>query len=197
MKLVCQGDSITYGYEIRRSAVWTRLFQDQTGVATLNRGENGITTVGMMHRLPAAVLAEKPDAALIMGGGNDILSGLGPDEAEKNLTVMLRRTEKAGIRPLLGIPGPFCPPIRDDWAQMANFPAMIPLYDAFAERLAILADTLRFSVVNFRAGLENYVRATGTPRAALYHDGIHLSEAGHKVYAAILADRFAELGLLP
>ena len=197
MKLVCQGDSITYGYEVRRSAVWTRLFQNQTGIETLNRGENGITTVGMMHRFSFDVLAENPDAVLIMGGGNDILSNLGTEEPEKNITEMIRRANTAGIRVLLGIPSPFCPPIREDWAAMADFPAMIPVYDAFAERLKLLAKSLKADTVDFRSGVARHIAQTGLPQRELYLDGIHLNEKGHGVFASILAERFAELGLLP
>lgn len=197
MKLVCQGDSITYGYEVRRTAVWTRLFQARTGIETLNRGENGITSAGMMHKFSFDVIAENPDAVLIMGGGNDILAGLGQEEPEKNLTEIIRRAVKAGIRTFLGIPAPFCAPIRDDWAAMADFPAMTPVYDAFAERLKILAAHLAIDTVDFRSGVARHITATGIPARELYLDGIHLNEKGHGVFANVLAERFEELGLLP
>jgi lysophospholipase L1-like esterase len=197
MKLVCQGDSITYGYEVRRSAVWTRLFQNQTGIETLNRGENGITTAGMMHRFSFDVIAENPSAVLIMGGGNDILANLGTEEPEKNITEMIRRADKAGIRVLLGIPAPFCAPIREDWAAMADFPAMTPVYDAFAERLKSLAENLKADTVDFRSGVTRHVAGAGISLRELYLDGIHLNERGHGVFASILEDRFEELGVLP
>ncbi|CAK7050984.1 MAG: hypothetical protein DELT_01042 [Desulfovibrio sp.] len=195
MKLVCLGDSLTYGYEVRRAAVWTRLFQNATGVETRNKGVNGITTAGMLNRFSLDVTAEQPDIVLIMGGANDILAHLGPDEAEKNLAEMLARANRAGIRALLGIPIPFCPPIREDWASMANFPAMTPVYDAFAERLLLLAKTTGTDTVNFRSGLAAHIRETGLPAAAFYGDGIHLNEEGHRVFAAILAATFSEIVL--
>ena len=196
MKLVCLGDSLTYGYEVRRPAVWTALAARECGITILNRGINGLLTAGMLGRFAPDVLAERPDAVLLMGGANDILSGFGREEPEKNITAMALKASGAGIRPLIGVPAPFCPPIREDWDAVADFPAMAPIYEAFSERLLALCVENAWTPVDFRAGLARHVHETGTATRSLYGDGIHLNEAGHRVFAATLARALRENGLI-
>lgn len=197
MKLVCLGDSLTYGYEVRRSAVWTALAAEECGITVLNRGINGLMTGGMLSLFARDVVAEQPDAVLLMGGANDILSGCGPEEPEKNIAAMAERAAAANIRPLVGIPASFCPPIREDWAAMADFPATAPVYDGFCARLLELCARHGYVPVNFRAGLARHVQETGVAAHSLYGDGIHLNEAGHRVFAATLARTLRENGLIP
>lgn len=188
MKLVCLGDSLTYGYGVRRSAAWPQLAATACGITILNRGISGLLTGGMLARFTKDVVEEKADAVLLMGGANDILSGVGAHEAERTLDVMAKRAEDAGIRPLIGIPPPFCPPIRDDWAAMADFAAATPAYEAFALGLRAVCAAKGRMPVDFRAGMERHIRETGTDPRSLYEDGIHLTEAGHRVFAATLVD---------
>ncbi|MDR3073453.1 MAG: hypothetical protein LBV01_01850, partial [Deltaproteobacteria bacterium] len=65
MKLVCLGDSLTYGYGVRRALVWTTLAAKDSGAEIVNRGVNGLLTEGMLALFPREVLAPRPDAALL------------------------------------------------------------------------------------------------------------------------------------
>lgn len=192
--LVCLGDSLTYGYEVRRSRIWTTLAAKQGGLSILNRGVNGLMTSGMLACFSRDVLAPDPDAVLLMGGANDILSGLGPEEPLQNMETMIERAENAGIVPLVGIPIPFCPPIREDWAAMTDFPARTPLYETFVDRLRVLAAKRNHTVVDFRKAVDEHTQTTGTSLRSLYLDGIHLNEDGHRLFAETLVrtvrDRF-------
>ena len=76
MKLICIGDSLTFGYGVRPSQRWTRLCAQETGWEIVNEGISGDTTGGMLVRL-RALLAERDicvqhPLALLMGGANDI-----------------------------------------------------------------------------------------------------------------------------
>ena len=78
MKLICIGDSLTFGYGVRPSQRWTRLCAQETGWEIVNEGISGDTTGGMLARFSADVLPERPDAVLMMGGANDrFFSGFG------------------------------------------------------------------------------------------------------------------------
>ena len=194
--IVCLGDSLTYGYEVSRQKVWTALAREESGVPFINRGVNGLMTAGMLACFNRDVIGEKAGAVLLMGGANDILSGLGPAEPEKNMAVMIDRAKEAGITPLVGIPIPFCPPIREDWAAMADFPERTPVYERYVENLRDLAEAKACAVVDFRAGLAEHARLTGIAQRALYGDGIHLNEEGHRVFAAILLRTLRALELV-
>ena len=48
MKLICIGDSLTFGYGVRPSQRWTRLCAQETGGEIVNEGISGDTTGGML-----------------------------------------------------------------------------------------------------------------------------------------------------
>ena len=58
MKLICIGDSLTFGYGVRPSQRWTRLCAQETGWEIVNEGISGDTTGGMLVRL-RALLADR------------------------------------------------------------------------------------------------------------------------------------------
>ena len=51
MELICIGDSLTYGYGVRRSECWTMLAAQESGWTVRNCGVSGDTTGGMLVRL--------------------------------------------------------------------------------------------------------------------------------------------------
>lgn len=197
MTIVCLGDSLTYGYEVKRSAVWPFLTEEASGERTLNKGVNGLMTAGMLGCFARDVIRENARVVLLMGGANDILSGLAPHEPERNMATMIGRAKNAGIVPLLGIPVPFCPPIREDWAAMADFPAKTPVYETYTGNLRALAEAEGCGIVDFRAGTAGFIRDTGMAPRSLYIDGIHLNEAGHRLFADIFILSLRRDGLIP
>ena len=53
MKLICLGDSLTFGYGVRVSQRWTHLCAQDTGWKIVNEGVSGDTTGGMLARRAA------------------------------------------------------------------------------------------------------------------------------------------------
>lgn len=185
MTIVCLGDSLTYGYEVKRSATWPALAARMTGETVRNKGVNGIMTAGMLSLFARDVIGEGADTVMLMGGANDILSGLSPAKPERAMAEMVKRARHAGITPLVGIPVPFCPPIREDWADQEDFATLGPLYDGYAEQLRRLAASLHCTAVDFRSGMASHLAQTNTLPRSFYLDGIHLNEAGHCLFADI------------
>ena len=71
MKIICMGDSITYGYGLTElSQRWTDLAAERTGHTLVNCGVNGDTTGGMLARCQNQVFAQSPDAMVLLGGIN-------------------------------------------------------------------------------------------------------------------------------
>jgi len=76
LDLICIGDSLTFGYGVRRAQRWTTLAEEETGWELHNYGVCGDTTGGMLAR-PRELLRQLPGRAderrfLLMGGSNDI-----------------------------------------------------------------------------------------------------------------------------
>ena len=61
-RILCLGDSLTYGFGLPRGLVWTALCAAQTGAELLGWGVNGNTTGGMLAVLPELLVREHPDA---------------------------------------------------------------------------------------------------------------------------------------
>ncbi|MBP3735537.1 MAG: GDSL family lipase [Lachnospiraceae bacterium] len=104
MKIVCLGDSLTAGYNIRPQDCWVSLLNDEGSCEWINRGICGDTTAGMLVRLERDVLAESPEMVLIMGGDNDILISAQSMTARANIMAMVQHCVHSGIKPVIGIP---------------------------------------------------------------------------------------------
>ena len=103
MKLICIGDSLTFGYGVRPSQRWTRLCAQETGWEIVNEGISGDTTGGMLVRL-RALLAERPLDAVALFIGPE--GGFAPEEIGRaraagaqiaTLGPRILRTETAGL----------------------------------------------------------------------------------------------------
>ena len=58
MDMICIGDSLTYGYGVRRAQCWTELASEMSGWTLVNHGICGDTTGGMLVRM-REILREK------------------------------------------------------------------------------------------------------------------------------------------
>lgn len=68
MKLICIGDSLTFGYGVHLSQRWTRLCAQETGWELVNEGINGDTTGGMLTRMQGGCSRSCARAALAPTG---------------------------------------------------------------------------------------------------------------------------------
>lgn len=93
VRIAALGDSLTQGYGLIQQESFTAQLQawlDTEGVeATIvNAGVSGDTTAGGLSRVDWT-LTPDIDAMIVALGGNDVLRGLAPEEARKNLTGIL------------------------------------------------------------------------------------------------------------
>ncbi|MGI6548787.1 MAG: SGNH/GDSL hydrolase family protein [Syntrophomonadales bacterium] len=105
-KIVCIGDSITYGFPYGNDASWTRMLAEATGFLVINRGINGNTTGEMLDRFSRDVLSFSPDYVIIMGGANDIVWRESIDRIVWNLEEMAKLAQGHGIKVIFGLPTP-------------------------------------------------------------------------------------------
>ncbi len=105
VKLLALGDSLTAGYGLPERQGFTVQLQEALAsrgyaVTVVNAGVSGDTTAGGLARLDWA-LADKPDAAIVALGANDMLRGLDPAAARANLDAILTRLAAERIPTLL------------------------------------------------------------------------------------------------
>ena len=186
MKILCFGDSNTYGYDPRSylggrypaEVRWPERLAAETGWEVLNQGLNGREIPRRPGELDwaAALLASAAplDAAVILLGGNDLLQGCSAEEAAKRMEGFLART--GGVPILLVSPVPMT---AGTWVTEARLVSeslrLAGLYAALAKRLGVrFADTVGWGV-------------------GLLFDGVHFSEEGHRVFAGRIRAELAAM----
>jgi acyl-CoA thioesterase-1 len=105
LRILALGDSLTAGYGLARNEGFVAQLQAALrarGIpaTVLDAGVSGDTTAGGRARLDWA-LAERPDAAIVALGGNDLLRAIPPEATYANLDDILRRLGQRNIPALL------------------------------------------------------------------------------------------------
>lgn len=179
--MICIGDSLVFGPLVRRSECWTAKLGGRCGFRVINRGRNGDTTRGLLSRFDRQVLAERPDAVLLLAGSNDFFLRRDPAETRRFLLFLVREAEAYDIRTLLATIPPYLPSMAP-----AAFRKAVCLDDAQLLRLS-LNEWIRSQkeCVDFASVFESL---TSDALRGFFADGLHLNAAGH----LRLADAFSE-----
>ena len=105
MKIICIGDSITYGQNVRADEAWPAVLARLTGHDVRNAGVCGDTTRLGLERFPKDVQLHNPDVVVIQFGHNDAncwetdngLPRVSEDAYAANIREMLARAGKVGL----------------------------------------------------------------------------------------------------
>ena len=106
IKLLCIGDSLTFGYEVPEEKRWTNLLSNELNIDVLNEGINGDTTSGILNRLLPKFREFKPSHVFILGGTNDLWFGLKNEFILSQIYAMCKQALHYNIIPIVGIPTP-------------------------------------------------------------------------------------------
>ncbi len=178
MRILCFGDSNTYGYDPRSyfgdrypaKERWVDILAHKTGYDILNEGQNGREIPRRSCELSAfhSILSEHQplDLLIIMLGSNDLLQGAATMEAASRMEAFLNQIPLDRDRILLIAPPPMK---RGEWVMDDR---LIAASAELADRYRVLAQ--RMGVLFADAGCWDI---------ALTFDGVHFSEAGHKALA--------------
>lgn len=179
MKVICFGDSNTYGFDPRsyfggrypKESRWVDLLAAKTGWDLYNQGENG-------RSIPHGNIFFPPDTdrLIVMLGTNDLLQGRTPEstvEAMKRflLSLSLTRDKLLLIAPPPMVPGAWVDSreLVDDSHTLAGY------YRDLAAQLGIaFADAGRWNI-------------------PLAYDGVHFTEEGHRAFAAGLWQELSQV----
>lgn len=180
MKVICFGDSNTWGYDPRDffggpyDSIWPELLKRKTGWDVLNWGENGREIPSGLINLP-----EDSDLLIVMLGTNDLLQSRGPEEIGKNMAEFLLNLPVERNKILLVSPPHMH---RGTWVTDSR---LIQLSAQMAEYFRTLASQLGI----FFADADTW----NIPIAC---DGVHFTEEGHKIFSEEITHYLTkELGL--
>ncbi|MDI9495508.1 MAG: GDSL-type esterase/lipase family protein [Bacillota bacterium] len=180
-KIVCLGDSLTYGYGVSRSKVWTKLAEDKLHIEIINEGICGDTSGGMVSRFHNSVCLQKPNAVHIMGGVNDFIVGAGMGPVKSNMMAMVHQAAAKFIRPIIGIPTKIDEGnVRQDWAEFADFSRVAEELHAYRKWLIELCNTFNIKYIDYYTEFDR-LRST----EEVYIDGLHLNNRGNEIMAEI------------
>ncbi len=171
MKLLCIGDSNTYGYDPRsylgsgypEDVRWAGRLK---GHEVINLGVNGMTVPRDASVFAGIIGNSQPDLVIVMLGGNDLLEGAGSEMTCERMRAFLDSVKEAG-RPVLLISPPHMQP--GEWVQsealIEESKKLGPIYRGLANEEGILfADAGEWDI-------------------ELVFDGVHFSPEGHKIFA--------------
>ncbi|CDI48940.1 GDSL-type esterase/lipase family protein [Clostridium tetani] len=90
MKIVCIGDSITFGYGVKNTENWVSILNNNIKIDFINKGLNGDTSSGMLFRSYEDIIRLNPNAVFIMGGTNDFLMNYDWNKTLENIIYLSR-----------------------------------------------------------------------------------------------------------
>lgn len=182
MKLLCFGDSNTYGYDPcspfggRYSAEvrWVDRLALSLGCECINAGENGREIPGHeweVRYFGQLLKTHQPDCAIIMLGSNDLLQGNSAEDVVNRMEQFLETADQAKI--LLIAPPPM------QWGEWVTSQELIDASGALSRGYKALSARLGIGFAD-----------AGDWNISLAFDGVHFSEDGHRTFAEGLENYF-------
>lgn len=196
MKMICIGDSLTYGLGVPLEDNWVEILNRESAYRVYNKGINGDTSGGMLARFERDVLREKPDVVFIMGGSNDFIMGCDINVVKANIMAMVHQARAAKIEVVLGIE--ICGDtahIRADWNGLTDFYEVERKLQEMSEWLQVFCRAFQIPCVDLHG---QFAQAIAGRQEQYFIDGVHPNRRGHRVLADLLLKsgmREGELGL--
>lgn len=192
MKIVCIGDSITYGYSLSRKDTWVSLSQEKTGFKILNKGINGDTVIGMLSRFERDVLKEKPDIMFFMGGSNDIFLSNEFISVKSSLSSIVQQSIANRILPVIATPIPFfMENISDIYNNFINFSDCIKMFQSYRNWILEYSNLFDLNTIDYFYIFNEYFKSNNYNE--YYLDGLHLNRKGNELFAKIFCDKIKKI----
>ena len=174
MKVICFGDSNTYGYDPRswfggrydKDSRWVDILAAKTGWTVCNWGANGREIPTAAPTFPADT-----DLLILMLGTNDLLQGRSPEAAAGKLEHLISGLPLDRKHLLLIAPPPL------DLGEWVQSQPLIDHSRTFAQDCQSLAQRLGIPFAD-----------AGRWHVSLAYDGVHFTEQGHRAFATGLLE---------
>ncbi len=173
-KIICIGDSLTFGYGIARNKSWTYLLKEELNLNIINKGINGDTSTGVLSRFFKDVLTLKPKICIIMCGTNDLLCGRNVYFIIDNINIMIKDCLSNNIISILLSPFKTFKPLAEKlWDEHLNYDGINYELGLFNKELYKLCKTHNVFFISFYNLIEE--------NNIYYNDGVHLNELGNSL----------------
>ena len=184
MRILCFGDSNTYGYDPRSffgerypaGDRWVDLLAKYTGCEVINAGVNGRMIPSGAQGLRLLREYEDVDIVLVMLGTNDLLQGASATDAASRMDAFLEQAVPCFKRILLVVPPPMK---RGAWVPTE----------------ALVQESVRLAQAYRQLARERSIPFVDTHswNIGLAFDGVHFTEAGHHTFASRLIESLESL----
>jgi acyl-CoA thioesterase-1 len=171
-RIVCLGDSITYGFPFGPKFSWVQMLSEVLDAEIINRGINGNTTSDMLKRFDRAVLQVNPTHVVIMGGINDVLCRESFDRITWNLKLMAEKAAEHNLKVIMGQPTVF------------DEPEIERLLTRIRQWIASYAEKHQIPVINFAAAFYDEMGKIRTD--LLLADGGHPTIEGYQAMFKVI-----------
>lgn len=178
IKILFIGDSLTFGFGVKKEDSWVNLCSKNLNINTLNKGLNGDSTSGMLCGSYEDIILNSPSYVCIMGGTNDFFMGLSVDSVLENLILLSKESMNNNIIPIL------CAPIPIN-LEMAKC-----LWDEFIDYEIVNSKliALKYRIKDFCENnnifyIDMHSLYCKDSYKNLYIDGVHPNKIGHDLIA--------------
>ncbi len=175
MKIICIGDSCTYGQGVRSSEAWPAVLERLTGHDVRNAGVCGDTTRLGLERFPRDVQLHRPDVVVLQFLANDV-NCWATDNGQPRIS---REAYAANLWEM------------DQRARAAGAPTVLILGSCAGEpcQMAYVERLWEYWHCAKKAKFRTALRFIDPPRASFLADGygVHPDPAMHERYAELVA----------
>ncbi len=182
MKIVCIGDSLTFGYGLKNPKDnWVNLLENSTGHTFINSGINGNTTFQMLSRFSSDALSYRPDYIHIMGGGNDyVYTPYTHKESFKNIQLMVEDAISHGVSPIVGIPICADPVLtKARWSEETEFEYVNEEIKLLRKLLISFCQEKDIAFIDYNKAFEEGIKNKNISKYSI--DGLHPTPEGQKL----------------
>jgi len=106
-KLVCLGDSFTYGYPGDTADAWPQHVADILEIEVINAGKVHQNASDLLQRFDQDVVVHQPGRVVIFAGVGDAIREIPLEEYQNNLMAIVEKAKANHIEPILALPIPF------------------------------------------------------------------------------------------
>ncbi|AGK97509.1 GDSL-type esterase/lipase family protein [Clostridium pasteurianum] len=177
MKIVCIGDSLTYGYGVHSEECWVELLHKSLNIEIINKGVNGDTTTGILSRSYKDILELNPSHVILMAGTNDILLNYSIDNIIDNIKFLLKEIKNNNISPILALQPPVIAGLaRTHWDEYINYTKADEHLFQYIQETKTFSFENNINIIDFYS---TFIKINDITN--LYSDGIHPNSKGHKL----------------